>query len=148
MRCKSNSFEKCKEFKDEMEHQTGKLIMALRLHRGGEYLFDEFKDYLMYHGTVSQLTVLGTPQQNGLVERRNRTLLDMVRRIISHATLPVSFWGYTLETATYIPNLVPSKSVPRTPYEMWTSRKLSLSNLKIGGCPAYVRAYLIHILLA
>ena len=62
----------------------------------------------------------------------------MVRSMMSHATLPVSFWGYALETAAYILNLVPSKSVPRTPYEMWTGRKPSLNHLKIWGCPAYV----------
>ena len=79
-----------------------------------------------------------TPQQNGVAERRNRTLLDMVRSMMSHATLPISFWGYALETAAYILNLVPSKSVPRTPQEMWTGRKPSLSHIHIWGCPAYV----------
>ena len=138
MRRKSDSFDKFKEFKAEVERQTGKLIKTLRSDRDGEYLLGEFKDYLVHYGIVSQLTALGSPQQNGVAERRNRTLMEMVRSMMCHATLPVSFWGYALETAAYILNLVPSKSVPRTPYEMWTRQKPSLNHLKIWGCPAYV----------
>ena len=105
MRRKSDSFEKFKECKAEVERQTGKLIKALRSDRGGEYLLGEFKDYLVHQGIVSQLTAPGTPQQNGVAERRNRTLLEMVRSMMSHASLPISFWGYALETAAYILNL-------------------------------------------
>ena len=61
MRRKSDSFDKFKEFKAEVERQTGKLIKILRSDRGGEYLLGEFKDYLVHHGIVSQLTVPGTP---------------------------------------------------------------------------------------
>ena len=80
---------------------------------------------------MSQLTAPGTPQQNGVSKRRNRTLLDMVRSMMSHASLSLSFWGYALETAAYILNLVPSKSVPRTPQEIWSGHKPSLSHLHI-----------------
>jgi hypothetical protein len=58
--------------------------------------------------------------------------------MMSHASLHVSFWGYALETTSYILNLVLSKSVPRTSYEMWTRRKPNLNHLKIWGCPTYV----------
>jgi len=59
-----------------------------------------------------------TPQQNGVTEHRNRTLLDMVKSMIAHANLLISFWGDALLTATYIFNSVSSKSVPVTPYEL------------------------------
>ena len=119
------------QFKAEAELQLGKHIKALRSDRGGEYLLGEFKEYLTQHEIVSQMSAPGTPQQNGVAERRNRTLLDMVRSMMSHATLPISFWGYALEAASYILNLVPSKSVPRTPQEMWTGRKPSLRHIHI-----------------
>ncbi|KAK0580852.1 hypothetical protein LWI29_007090 [Acer saccharum] len=80
----------------------------------------------------------GTPQQNGVAERRNRTLLDMVRSMLSYSTLPISFWGYALQTAIYILNDVPSKSIPKTPHELWTGRRPSLQHLRIFGCPAHV----------
>ena len=98
----------------------------------------EFVSFLNEHGILSQFSALGTPQQNGVAERRNRTLLDMVRSMMSLSTLPLSFWGYALETAAYILSMVSSKSVPKTPMEMWTGRKLILSHIRIWGCPAYV----------
>ena len=63
---------------------------------------------------------------NGVAKRRNRTLKDMVRSMISHTSLPEPLWGETLKTATYILNRVPSKAVTKTPYELWTRKKPSL----------------------
>ena len=91
MRRKSEAFEKFKEFRVEVENQLSKRIKAIRSDRGGEYLLGDFKDYLTQNGIVSQLTTPGTPQQNGVAERRNRTLLEMVRSMMSYSTLPISF---------------------------------------------------------
>ncbi|KAK9034771.1 hypothetical protein V6N11_076828 [Hibiscus sabdariffa] len=118
MRHKSESLEKFKEFKNEVQNQHGKSIKALRSDRGGEYLSQEFDELLKEYGIVSQLTPPGTPQWNGVSERRNRTLWDMVRSMMSHTDLPTSFWGYALETAAFTLNRVPSKSVQKTPHEM------------------------------
>ncbi|KAL8524033.1 hypothetical protein ACS0TY_013844 [Phlomoides rotata] len=62
----------------------------------------------------------------------------MVRSMMSYTDLPKSFWGYALETATHILNLVPSKSVPKTLTELWTGRKPNLRHIRIWGCPACV----------
>ena len=80
----------------------------------------------------------GTPQQNGVTERRNRTLLDMMRSMFSYSSLPSSFWGYALQTAMHILNVVLSKYVPKTPLELWNGRKTSLRHFRIWGCPAHV----------
>ncbi|KAA0058340.1 gag/pol protein [Cucumis melo var. makuwa] len=104
----------------------GKTINILRSDRGGEYMDLQFQDYLIEHGIQSQLVAPNTPQQNGVSERRNRTLLDMVRSMMSFAQLPYSFWRYALETAIYILNNVPSKSVSETPYELWKGRKAQI----------------------
>ncbi|KAA0032046.1 gag/pol protein [Cucumis melo var. makuwa] len=106
--------------------------------RGGKYMDLRFQDYLIEHGIQSQLSTPSTPQQNGVSERRNRTLLDMVRSITSFAQLPDSFWGYALETTIYILNNVSSKSVSETPYELWKGRKDSFPHFRIWGCPAHV----------
>ena len=119
MKHKSETFEKFKVFKADVENRLDKHIKSLRSDRGGEYLSREFLDFLTVNGIRSQLTAPGTPQQNGVAERRNRTLMEMVRSMMSHATLPSSFWGYALETAAYLLNLVPCKSVPKTPVELW-----------------------------
>ena len=78
MKHKSETFEKFKEFQSEVENQCGKKIKALRSDRGGEYLSHEFSNHLKSCGIVPQLTLSGTPQRNGVSERCNRTLLDMV----------------------------------------------------------------------
>ena len=78
MRHKSEAFEKFKKFRHEVEKQIEKPIKVLRSDRGGEYLSREFLDYLKNNGIVCQWTPPGTPQLNGVSERRNRTLLDMV----------------------------------------------------------------------
>ncbi|KAK8670085.1 hypothetical protein V6N13_104846 [Hibiscus sabdariffa] len=108
---KSEALERFKEFKNEVQNQHGKSIKALRSDRGGEYLSQDFDELLKECGIVSQLTPPGTPQWNGVSERRNRTLLDMVRSMMSHTDLPTSFWGYALETAAFTLNRVPSKSI-------------------------------------
>ena len=138
MKRKSKAFEKFKEFKAEVENQLGKHIKAIRSDRGGEYLLVDFKDYLTENGIISQLTASGTPQQNGVAERRNVTLLDMVKSMLSYSTLQISFWGYPLNTAIYLLNLVPSKFVPKTPVELWIGRKLGMRHLHIWGCPAHM----------
>ena len=88
---------------------------------------------------VSQLTPLGTPQRNGVSERRNRTLLDMVRSMMFLIGLPLSIWGYALETATFTFNRAPSKSVETTPYELWFNSKPKLSFLKVWSCDPYMK---------
>ena len=66
-------------------------------------------DYLSKEGIESQLPAPGMPQQNGVIERKNITLMDMVRSMMSYSDMPNSFWGHALEIATYILKLVPFK---------------------------------------
>ena len=81
----------------------------------------------------------GTPQLNGVSERHNRTLLDIVQSMISLIGLPLSFWDYTLETVAFTLNRAPSKSVETTPYELWFSSRPKLSFLKAWSCDAYMK---------
>ena len=99
----------------------------------------EFDDHLKRRGIVPQLTPPGTPQRNGVSERRNRTLLDMVQSMMRKSDLPQSFWGYALETVAFTLNRVPSKSIDKTPHEMWTGKSPSLSFLNIWGCEAFFK---------
>ena len=94
-------------------------IKFLRSDRRGEYLSYEFDLHLKQCGIVSQLTPPRTPQHNGVSERRNHTLLDVVQSMMSLTDLPLSFWGYALETAAFMLNRAPSKSIEMTPYELW-----------------------------
>ena len=92
-----------------MENHRNKKIKFLRSDRGGEYLSYEFGLQLKQCEIVSLLTPPGTPQCNAVSEHRNRTLLDMVQYMMSLTDLPLSFWGYALETAAFTLNRAPSK---------------------------------------
>ncbi|GKC51820.1 retrotransposon protein, putative, ty1-copia subclass [Tanacetum coccineum] len=100
---KSDTFKVFKRYQNEVENQLGRKI---------------------------KLTPPRTPQLKRVTERRNRTLLDMVRSMMSRATLPISFWGYALDTAAYILNLVPTKKVSKTPFDMWKGNVLLLGTSK------------------
>ncbi|KAL0368210.1 UNVERIFIED_CONTAM: Retrovirus-related Pol polyprotein from transposon TNT 1-94 [Sesamum calycinum] len=78
---------------------------------------------------------------SGVAEKRNRTLKDMLRSMVSNSTLPESLWGEAPKTAVYILNRVPTKATNKTPYELWTGNKPSLKHLHIWGCPAEARPY-------
>ncbi|GJU33958.1 retrotransposon protein, putative, ty1-copia subclass [Tanacetum coccineum] len=136
---KHEVFETFKVFQKEVENQLGKTIKSLRSDRGGEYMSQEFLDHLKEHGIITHHTPPYTPQNNGVSERRNRTLLDMVRSMMSQTTLPKSFWDYALETAARILNMVPTKKVDKTPYEIWHGQAPKLSYLKVWGCEALVK---------
>ena len=97
-----------------MENHRNKKIKFLRSDRGGEYLSYEFCLHLKQCGIVSQLRPPGTPHRNGVSERRNRTLLDMVRSMMSLTDLLLSFGVYALETVAFTLNRAPSKSVETT----------------------------------
>ncbi|RVX16253.1 Retrovirus-related Pol polyprotein from transposon TNT 1-94 [Vitis vinifera] len=117
-----------KIYKVGVENQLNRRIKSVRSDRGGEYYgrFTEsgqhlsaFALFLREHGIIANYTMPGTPEQNGVAERRNRTLIDMVRSMMSNSTLPEYLWGEALKTAIHILNRVPSKVVPKTPYELW-----------------------------
>nr|GEV93314.1 retrotransposon protein, putative, Ty1-copia subclass [Tanacetum cinerariifolium] len=129
---KHEVFETFKVFQKEVENQLGKTIKSLRSDRRGEYTSQEFLDHLKDQGIIAHRTPPYTPQYNGVSERRNRTLLDMVRSMMSQTTLPKSFWDYALETTARILNMVPTKKVEKTPYESYNSRSnRSLEDLEI-----------------
>ena len=128
-----------KVFKAEVENQCGKQIQIVRSGRGGEYYGrytkngqapGPFAKFLQEHGIVVQHTMPSSPDQNGVAERRNQTLVDMVRSMLSNSNLPKFLWIYALKTIVYILNRVPTKAVPKTPFELWKNWKPSLRHMR------------------
>ena len=137
---KSEAFEKFKRFKLLAEQETQSKVKMFRTYRGGKFVSNEFQDYYDKNGIQRQLTSSYSPQQNGVVERRNRTLLEMTRSVMKHMHVPNLLWGEAVRHSTYLINRLATRSLDeRTPYEMLRSRKPSLSHLKIFGCVCYAR---------
>nr|GFA29278.1 hypothetical protein [Tanacetum cinerariifolium] len=127
-------------------NQLGKNIKSLRFNREGKYMSQEFLDHLNDRGIIAHRTPPYTLQHNGVSERRNRTLLDMVRSMMSQTTLPKSFWDYALETDARILNMVPTKKVGKIPYKVWHGQALKflLKNMGLDlGEPANYKAALL-----
>ena len=99
-----------------------------------------FAKFLQENGIVAQYTMPGSPDQNGVAERRNRTLMDMVRSMRSNTKLPQYLWIETLKTVVYILNRVPTKDIYKTPFESFKGWKPSLRHI-VWGCPSEVRIY-------
>jgi transposase InsO family protein len=141
---------KFKIFKAKVENQHNLKIKIVWSDRGGEYygrhtpygqVHGPFAKFLQENGIVTQYSTPGEPQQNRVAERRNRTLMDMMCSMISYSTLPLSMWMETLKTVIYILNRVPSKSVPKIPYELCTWRVPSLNHLHVWGSPAEAKVF-------
>ena len=92
------------------------------------------KIFFKYHWIVSQFITPYTSRQNDIAESRNKTCLDIVHSMISYSSLPILFWAYAIQTTIYILNNVPSKFVPKTPYELRIGCKSNLHYLWIRGC--------------
>ncbi|GJX27995.1 zinc finger, CCHC-type containing protein [Tanacetum coccineum] len=88
---------------------------------------------------IHETTAPYTPQQNGMAERKNRALKEMVNSMLSYSGLSEGFWGEVMLTACYLLNRVPNKRNKTTPYELWYKKQPNLSFLRVWGCRAVVR---------
>lgn len=123
----------------EAEHSAaGYKVVAVRSDNGGEFISRAFDALLAERGSRRERTVPHTPQQNGVSERINRTLLNSVRAMLHDGQLDDRFWPEALRTAVYVHNRVPTRAVAgRTPYEAWCGRKPGVSHLRAFGCLAF-----------
>ncbi|KAG8485645.1 hypothetical protein CXB51_018863 [Gossypium anomalum] len=111
-----------------------KQIKYLRTDNGIEFCFDEFNKLCKSEG----LTVRHTPQQNGVAERMNRTIIEKVLCMLSNTNLPKSFWAEAASTACFLINRSPSVAIEKkTPQEVWFGNPTDYSDLRIFGCPVY-----------
>ena len=127
------------KWKKMIETQTGRKIKRLRSDNGGEYKSDPFLKLCQDEGIVRHFTVRETPQQNGVAERMNRTLLEKVRCLLSNAGLGKEFWAEAVTYAGHLINRLPTAANEgKTPMEVWSGKPATdYHYLHIFGCPAY-----------
>ena len=136
---KSEAFAKFRDFKASVENYTGLKIKTLRSDRGGEYMSGAFTAFLQENGIRHQTTAPYSPQQNGVAERFNRTVVEMARTMLHDANLPDTYWAEAINTATYIRNRCISRALGNkvTPEELWRNQKPNVQHMKAFGCIAY-----------
>lgn len=127
-----------KKFKALVENESGYKIKAMRTDRGGEFTSNQFNNFCESHGIRRTLTVPRSPQQNGIVERKNRTIMNMVRSMLKSKLMPKEVWAEAVACAVYLSNRSPTKSLLKvTPQEVWSGRKPSVFHLRVFGSIAY-----------
>ncbi|EOY27713.1 Uncharacterized protein TCM_029495 [Theobroma cacao] len=128
-----------KKFKASVELESGCKVKCLRIDNGGEFNSDEFEAFLSIVGIKHQFTVPYSLQQNGVCERKNRTILNMARRLLFEKSMPKEFWAKAANTVVYLQNILPTKALEKlTPYEAWYNVKPTVNHLKVFGCICYV----------
>ncbi|GKC26312.1 integrase [Tanacetum coccineum] len=138
LKSKSEAFDFFKKFKALAENQCNRKLKILRTDRGGEFLSNEFSRFCDEYGIKRELTAPYTPEQNGIAERKNRTIVEMARSMLKTKNLEDEFWAEAVATAVYLINISPTKAVWNvTPYEAWYESKPSVSHLRIFGCTCY-----------
>ena len=138
MKNKSQALDMFKRFLNEVALPEGLSVGTLRSDNGGEYTSRAFHDFCTEHGIKRQFTVPKTPEQNGVAERMNRTLVEMARCMMHGAGLSPSYWAEAVCTAAFTRNRCSTQSLNNiTPYEMWTGRRPNLRQMRTFGCTAY-----------
>ena len=137
LKSKDEEIEKFVLYKNEVENQLNKKIKVLRSDRGGEYE-SPFVDVCVQHGIIYETKTPYSPQSNGVVERKNRTLKEMMNAMLISSGIPQNMWGEAILSANYLLNKVPKKKAEKTPYELWRGQQPFYKYLRVWGCLAKV----------
>eukprot|EP00253_Pinus_taeda_P009762 PITA_09762 len=135
---KSEVFKWFQEFKALVETQTGRKIKVLRSDNGGEYTLGEFVDFCAEAGIRREFTIPYNPQQNGVVERKNRSIIGVAKAMLHDQGLPLFLWAEACNTAVYLQNRSPHCALGNlTPEEAFSGKKLDVEHVNIFGCLTY-----------
>lgn len=138
MKTKDEAARHIRHFIEGMKTLKGMKPKVLRSDRGGEYLNQEVQQYLLNEGIKFECTVGYAPQQNGVSERKNRTLMEAARSMLFQSKLPDSFWAEAVRHANFVINRVTSQGSIETPFERFYGKKPEYDNIHVFGSPVYV----------
>ena len=134
LKTKDEVFERYLEWKALVENVSGKKLKKLRTDNGGEYTSKRFEAHLKSCGILHEKTIPKTPEQNGVAERLNRTLVESSRSMLLDAELPQRYWAEAVSTAAYLRNRCPTTAVKEmTPFEAWYGKKPKVGHLRVFG---------------
>ncbi|GKD07463.1 putative ribonuclease H-like domain-containing protein [Tanacetum coccineum] len=135
-----------KSFITRIENLMDHKVKVIRCDNGIEFENREMNHFCDMKGIVRQFSVAITPQQNGVAERRNRTLIEAARTMLADSKLPTTFWAKAVNTACYVQNRVLIvKPHNKTPYELFHGRTPTLSFMRPFGCPVTILNTIDHL---
>lgn len=136
---KSHVLNSIRNFVSEVTTSTQKKVKIIRSDNGTEFKNQGMKVFCEFEGIQQEFSAPNTPEQNGEVERANRTILETARSMCQASKLPLSVWAEAVNSAVYLRNRVPNKRTgEKTPYELFHGRKPDLSNLMKFGQEVFV----------
>ena len=136
---KNNTLEAFRKFSKRIQNELGYKLVKIRSDQGGEFVNHDFEDFCDEYGITHNFSAPRTPQQNGVAERKNRTLQEMGRTMINEFELPQYFWAEAINTACHISNRVLiRKLLGKTPYELVYQRKPKIKHFRVFGCTCYI----------
>lgn len=145
LKSKDEAFGAFKKFKTFVEKESGDKIKTFRTDRGGEFMSKNFVEFCHEAGITRHFTAPYSPQQNGVVERRNRTVVAMTRSFLKEMNLPSNLWGEAVRHSVYILNRLPTRSLSNmTPYEAWSGDKPNVAHIRVFGCVAHMKFPSVH----
>lgn len=122
-----------------VQNEKGYTITHVRSDRGSEFVNKDIVQYCDENSFSHNFSTLRTPQQNGVVERKNRTLEEMSRTMLNEHSLPQYFWAEAVNTACYVMNRVLLRSkLGKTLYELWNNKKPNIGYFKFFGCKCFI----------
>ena len=137
---KSEAFQHFKVVKTQAESESEEKLKCFRTDMGGEFNSEEFGFYCDKNDIKRHLTAPYSPQQNGVVERKNRTIMSCVRSMLKEKKLPLELWAEVVNTCVYVLNRSYTKSLENvTPYERWSGRKPAVDHLRVFGSVVHVK---------
>jgi hypothetical protein len=138
LKSKDEALHYFKIYKAEVKNELERKIKHVRTDRGGEYFSNIFTLFYEEHGIIHERTPPYSPQLNGVVERKNCTLINLVNAMLNTSGLSKKWWGEAILTACHVLNRVPIKNKEITPFEEWEKKRVNLSYLRTWGCLAKI----------
>ncbi|GJW01688.1 putative ribonuclease H-like domain-containing protein [Tanacetum coccineum] len=135
-----------KSFITGVENLIDQRVKVIRYDNGTEFKNKEMNQFCERKGIKREFSVARTPQQNGVAERKNRTLIEAARTMLADSKLPTTFWAEAVNTACYVQNRVlVTKPHNKTPYELFLGRKPALGFMRPFGCPVTILNTIDHL---
>ncbi|KAH9651466.1 Integrase catalytic domain-containing protein [Citrus sinensis] len=136
---KDDALDAFKVLYKKLQNEKGRDIICIRSDHGGEFENHAFENFCNNLGIEHQFSSPGTPQQNGVVERKNKSIQEMARTMLNENALPKYFWAEAVNIACYVLNRVLIRPhLNKTPYELWKDRKPNIGYFKVFGCKCFI----------